>query len=209
VHNECKRAADYAFSDVSFTAFPHRGGTTYEPNLYRKNSMPTFKAAVALGYRYSRLTCTPHLPGCCWHSMIGCLIGSLTGGRDIRDGLAQVAEATYLHPDARPSARRPCSGTGSAAHRTGKRLWVWTIVCSEGMERFIDAGVDGIFADHVDTLKAVLNQPGRGWRNHDGLAGTLLLAGVEVIAKTAGPPRRIAVSPRSRRSDRLRRTARC
>jgi glycerophosphoryl diester phosphodiesterase len=95
-----------------------------------------------------------------WHSMIGCLIGSLTDGHDIRDGLAQVAEATYLHPDARPSARRPCSGTGSAAHRAGKRLRVWTVDCSEVMERFVDADVDGISTDHVDALKAVLIQRG-------------------------------------------------
>jgi glycerophosphoryl diester phosphodiesterase len=46
------RAADYAFFDVPFTAFAHRGGATYEPNLYRENSMHAFKQAVALGYRY-------------------------------------------------------------------------------------------------------------------------------------------------------------
>ena len=46
------RAADYAFFDVPFAAFAHRGGATYEPNLYRENSMHAFKQAVALGYRY-------------------------------------------------------------------------------------------------------------------------------------------------------------
>jgi glycerophosphoryl diester phosphodiesterase len=46
------RAADYPFFDVPFTAFAHRGGATYEPNLYRENSMHAFKQAVALGYRY-------------------------------------------------------------------------------------------------------------------------------------------------------------
>ena len=46
------RAADYAFFDVPFAAFAHRGGATYEPNLYRENSMHAFKEAVALGYRY-------------------------------------------------------------------------------------------------------------------------------------------------------------
>jgi glycerophosphoryl diester phosphodiesterase len=46
------RAADYAFFDVPFTAFAHRGGATYEPNLFRENSLHAFKEAVALGYRY-------------------------------------------------------------------------------------------------------------------------------------------------------------
>ena len=45
-------AADYAFFDVPFAAYAHRGGATYEPNLYRENSMHAFKEAVALGYRY-------------------------------------------------------------------------------------------------------------------------------------------------------------
>ena len=51
-HNEPMRAADYAFFDVPFTAFAHRGRATYEPNLYRENSLHAFKEAVALGYRY-------------------------------------------------------------------------------------------------------------------------------------------------------------
>ena len=46
------RAAEYAFFDVPFAAYAHRGGATYEPNLYRENSMHAFKEAVALGYRY-------------------------------------------------------------------------------------------------------------------------------------------------------------
>ena len=48
-HNERMRAADYAFFDVPFTAFAHRGGATYEPNRYRENSLHAFKEAVALG----------------------------------------------------------------------------------------------------------------------------------------------------------------
>ena len=52
VHNEPMRAADFAFFDVPFAAFAHRGGATYEPNLYRENSLHAFKEAVALGYRY-------------------------------------------------------------------------------------------------------------------------------------------------------------
>ena len=46
------RAADYTFFDGPFAAFAHRGGATYEPNLFRENSLHAFKEAVALGYRY-------------------------------------------------------------------------------------------------------------------------------------------------------------
>src|SRR5688572_22093878 len=46
------RATDFAFFDVLFAAFAHRGGATYEPNLYRENSLHAFKEAVALGYDY-------------------------------------------------------------------------------------------------------------------------------------------------------------
>ena len=46
---------------------------------------------------------------------------------------------------------------------------------------------------------AFAHRGGCGWRNHGGLSATLLLAVVRVIAKTAGPPRRIAVLHRSRR----------
>ena len=45
-------------------------------------------------------------------------------------------------------------------HRAGKQLHIWTVDDSECMERLIDAGVDGIFTDRVDTLKSVLE--GRG-----------------------------------------------
>jgi glycerophosphoryl diester phosphodiesterase len=47
-----------------------------------------------------------------------------------------------------------------AAHRAGKKVQVWTVDDSEMMERLIDAGVDGIFTDRVDTLKVVLSKRG-------------------------------------------------
>jgi glycerophosphoryl diester phosphodiesterase len=47
-----------------------------------------------------------------------------------------------------------------AVHRAGKQVHVWTIDDSECMERLIDAGVDGIFTDRIDTLKTVLTQRG-------------------------------------------------
>lgn len=47
-----------------------------------------------------------------------------------------------------------------AAHRAGKQVHIWTVDDSELMERLIDAGVDGIFTDRIDTLKTVLTQRG-------------------------------------------------
>jgi glycerophosphoryl diester phosphodiesterase len=46
------KAADYAYFDVPFAAYAHRGGATYRPNLHRENSLHAFHEAVALGYRY-------------------------------------------------------------------------------------------------------------------------------------------------------------
>jgi glycerophosphoryl diester phosphodiesterase len=45
-------------------------------------------------------------------------------------------------------------------HRAGKQVHIWTVDDSESMERLIDFGVDGIFSDRIDTLKAVLEQRG-------------------------------------------------
>jgi glycerophosphoryl diester phosphodiesterase len=48
----------------------------------------------------------------------------------------------------------------AAVHRAGKQIHIWTVDDSESMTQLIDAGVDGIFTDRVDTLKAVLEQRG-------------------------------------------------
>ena len=47
-----------------------------------------------------------------------------------------------------------------AAHRAGKKVQIWTVDDSETMARLIDAGVDGIFTDRMDTLKDVLIKRG-------------------------------------------------
>jgi glycerophosphoryl diester phosphodiesterase len=47
-----------------------------------------------------------------------------------------------------------------AVHRAGKKVQIWTVDDSETMERLIDAGVDGIFTDRIDTLKDVLIKRG-------------------------------------------------
>lgn len=43
-----------------------------------------------------------------------------------------------------------------AAHRAGKQVHIWTVDDSELMMKLIDAGVDGIFTDRIDTLRTVL-----------------------------------------------------
>ena len=47
-----------------------------------------------------------------------------------------------------------------AVHRAGKQVHVWTIDDQQSMEELIDAGVDGIFTDRIDTLKSVLTTRG-------------------------------------------------
>jgi glycerophosphoryl diester phosphodiesterase len=46
------RASAYAYFDVSFAAYAHRGGALYRPNLHRENTRHAFQQAVDLGYRY-------------------------------------------------------------------------------------------------------------------------------------------------------------
>lgn len=46
-------AADFPyFADAPPLALAHRGGSTYEPNLGRENTIAAFAEAVAMGYRY-------------------------------------------------------------------------------------------------------------------------------------------------------------
>jgi glycerophosphoryl diester phosphodiesterase len=47
-----------------------------------------------------------------------------------------------------------------AAHRAGKHVHVWTVDEATTMDRLLDLGVDGIFADRIDTLKSVLERRG-------------------------------------------------
>jgi glycerophosphoryl diester phosphodiesterase len=256
------RAADYAFFDEPFTAFAHRGGATYRPNVHRENSLHAFQEAVALGYRY--LETDVHA------TCDGVLLAFHDRVLDrVTDRIGAIAEMTYaeiaearihgLDPIPRlselltefPNARfnvdaksatavaaltatieehqaydRVCvasfgirrlyelrrrlgwrvpsaaSALGvaanrfvpwvtwalntpapvlqipvslrvpggrltvltpaliEAAHRAGKKVQIWTVDDSETMERLLDAGVDGIFTDRVDTLKDVLVQRG-------------------------------------------------
>jgi glycerophosphoryl diester phosphodiesterase len=256
------RAADYAFFDVPFAAFAHRGGATYQPNLYRENSMHAFKQAVALGYRYLETDVHATRDGVllAFHDRLLDRVTDRTGA--IADlTYAQVSEAK-IHgidpipklsdlltelPDARfnvdaksPTAvavlastieeyeahdricvssfgvrriyelrrrlgwRVPSAASAlgvaanrfapwltwalntsapvlqipvslpihrrrltvltpalvEAVHRAGKKVHIWTVDDYETMERLIDAGVDGIFTDRIDTLKDVLSKRG-------------------------------------------------
>jgi glycerophosphoryl diester phosphodiesterase len=256
------RAADYAFFDVPFMAFAHRGGATYEPNRYRENSVHAFGEAVALGYRYLETDVHATRDGVllAFHDRVLDRVTDRSGAvsdmtyaeiAEARihglDPIPRLAELLIEFPDARfnvdvksatavallaatieeheaydricvasfgirrlyelrrllgwrvPSAasalgvaanrfvpwvtwalntpapvlqipislsmlRRQLTvstpGLVEAAHRAGKKVQIWTVDDSETMERLIDAGVDGIFTDRVDTLKDVLVQRG-------------------------------------------------
>jgi Glycerophosphoryl diester phosphodiesterase len=256
------RAADYAFFDVPFAAYAHRGGATYEPNLYRENSMHAFKEAVALGYRYLETDVHATRDGVllAFHDRVLDRLTDHNGAiADLSyaqisearihgiDPIPQLCELLAEFPDARfnidaksPAAvallaetiaefdaydrvcvcsfgirrvhelrrrlgRRVPSAASAleiaanrflpwmtwaldtpapvlqmpisvpilggeltvltsalvdAAHRVGKKVQIWTVDDSETMERLIDAGVDGIFTDRIDTLKDVLIRRG-------------------------------------------------
>ena len=256
------RAADYAFFDVPFAAYAHRGGATYEPNLYRENSMHAFKEAVALGYRYLETDVHATRDGVllAFHDRVLDRLTDHYGAiadlsyaqiSDARihgiDPIPRLSELLAEFPDARfnidaksmaavallaeaiaefdaydrvcvcsfgirrlyelrrrlgwrvPSAASALgiaanrflpwmtwaldtpapvlqipisvpilggeltvltSALVAAAHRVGKKVQIWTVDDSETMERLIDAGVDGIFTDRIDTLKDVLIRRG-------------------------------------------------
>ena len=256
------RAAEYAFFDVPFAAYAHRGGATYEPNLYRENSMHAFKEAVALGYRYLETDVHATRDGVllAFHDRVLDRVTDRNGTiADLSyaeisearihgiDPIPRLSELLAEFPDARfnidaksPAAvallaetiaefdaydrvcvcsfgirrvyelrrrlgwRVPSAASAleiaanrflpwmtwaldtpapvlqmpisvpllggeltvltsalvDAAHRVGKKVQIWTVDDSETMERLIDAGVDGIFTDRVDTLKDVLIRRG-------------------------------------------------
>lgn len=256
------RAAEYAFFDVPFAAYAHRGGATYEPNLYRENSMHAFKEAVALGYRYLETDVHATRDGVllAFHDRVLDRVTDHNGAiADLSyaqisearihgiDPIPQLSELLAEFPDARfnidakssaavallaetiaefdaydrvcvcsfgirrvyelrrrlgwrvPSAASALeiaanrflpwmtwaldtpapvlqmpisvpilggeltvltSALVDAAHRVGKKVQIWTVDDSETMERLIDAGVDGIFTDRIDTLKDVLIRRG-------------------------------------------------
>jgi glycerophosphoryl diester phosphodiesterase len=256
------RAADYAFFDVPFMAFAHRGGATYEPNRYRENSLHAFKEAIALGYRYLETDVHATRDGVllAFHDRVLDRVTDRSGAvaamsyaeiAEARihglDPIPRLSELLEEFPDARfnvdvksPTAvallaatieehgaydricvasfgirrlyefrrllgwRVPSAASAlgvaanrflpwvtwalntpapvlqipislpmlrhqlnvftpalvEAAHRAGKKVQIWTVDDSGIMERLIDAGVDGIFTDRVDTLKDVLIQRG-------------------------------------------------
>jgi glycerophosphoryl diester phosphodiesterase len=256
------RAADYAFFDVPFTAFAHRGGAAYEPNLFRENSMHAFKEAVALGYRYLETDVHATRDGVllAFHDHVLDRVTDHTGAiadmtfaqvSEARihgiDPIPRLAELLAEFPDARfnidaksPTAvallvstieeyeaydrvcvasfgirrlyelrrrlgwRVPSAASAlgigvnrfvpwvtwalntpapvlqmplsipvlgrqlplvtqalvDAVHRAGKKLQIWTVDDPETMVRLIDAGIDGIFTDRIDTLKDVLIKRG-------------------------------------------------
>jgi glycerophosphoryl diester phosphodiesterase len=91
-------------------------------------------------------------------------------------GIAGMRFGSYLGPAARLLAWSPAdcyqvpvrdkititdARFVKAAHRMGKQVHVWTIDDEAEIERLLDLGVDGIMADDLDALKAVLVRRGQ------------------------------------------------
>ena len=71
---------------------------------------------------------------------------------------APALQIPVRHVVAGRSVQVVTPGLVRAVHRAGKQVHVWTVDDAAVMEQLIDAGVDGIFADRVDTLKSVLTE---------------------------------------------------
>ena len=252
------RPDEFAYFDVPFIPFAHRGGAFYPPNLHRENSLHAFTEAVALGYRYLETDVHATRDGVllAFHDGVLDRVTDRTGaigelpyaevaqarihGIDPIPRLSDLFEAfpgarfnidakspaavnllvdtiaahqaydrvcvssfgvRRLHRLRRRLGRRVASSASSAGvaanrfapwltwaidspapvlqipvsiqvlgrrvlvltpglvdrvHGAGKLIHIWTIDGSEEMTRLIDAGVDGIFTDRIDTLKSVL-----------------------------------------------------
>lgn len=256
------RAADYAYFDVPFIPYAHRGGALYPPNLHRENTAYAFGQAVALGYRYletdvhatadgvllafhdSRLDRVTDRSGLISELSYAEVKDARIGGHDPIPTLAElfakfpqcqfnidaksegavdlladtieeyeaqdrVCVSSFsvrrVHRLRRRLGRRVASAASmygiawnrfvpvlnrllntpapvlqmpveyvvlgrkrriltpallDVVHRAGKVVHIWTIDDAEQMSELIDAGVDGIFTDRIDTLKTVLTQRG-------------------------------------------------
>jgi glycerophosphoryl diester phosphodiesterase len=86
-------------------------------------------------------------------------------------GLLNTSAPALQIPVSYPVAGRQLQvltpGLIKAVHRAGKQVHIWTIDDAESMEKLIDAGVDGIFTDRIDTLKTVLTQRGLWTTNEE------------------------------------------
>ena len=77
-------------------------------------------------------------------------------------GLLSRAAALQI-PHRRGRVVVATAGLVRRAHRAGRQVHVWTIDDAAEMEELLDRGVDGIFTDRTDILRAVLRSRGR-WR---------------------------------------------
>ena len=59
------------------------------------------------------------------------------------------------------------AGLVRRAHAAGRHVHVWTIDDPDEMRTLLDRGVDGIFTDRTDILKAVLTDRAQ-WRSPGG-----------------------------------------
>ncbi len=105
------RAAAYAYFDVPFAAYAHRGGALYPPNLHRENTRHAFQQAVDLGYRY--LETDVHA------TADGVLVAFHDHVLDrVTDRTGPIARLPYAEvARARIGGRRPDPAAVRAAHR--------------------------------------------------------------------------------------------
>jgi len=79
-------------------------------------------------------------------------------GIDAAMRLAEDVGAENLHPAKSIVDDRFVS----AVHAAGYNVWSWTANAPEDIERLVVAGVDGIFSDHVDRVRAIAARARRG-----------------------------------------------
>jgi len=71
-------------------------------------------------------------------------------GLEAAMALAANVRAENLHPPKTIVDRELVR----VAHEVGYKVWAWTANAPADIERLLDAGVDGIFSDHVDRVRA-------------------------------------------------------
>jgi glycerophosphoryl diester phosphodiesterase len=77
--------------------------------------------------------------------------------------LAGEGAAAFQVPHHRGRLRVVTPGLVRRAHASGRQVHVWTIDEPDEMHALLDRGVDGLFTDRTDILKAVLVERGQ-WR---------------------------------------------
>lgn len=90
----------------------------------------------------------------------------LPSGR-LAAALTRARFAALQVPHHRGRVRIATPGLVRRAHAAGRHVHVWTIDDPDEMRMLLDRGVDGIFTDRTDILRAVLTERAQ-WRSHGG-----------------------------------------